>query len=572
MKPSSRISSLLLFFILHGTLSSQAILDHINLLSGEGYAYVDKDMKRTANGDYFISINANVHKDIYINNEIIETIDYHDSLFTIFDVRKTILLRLDKDFNLITSGEIVNTHHGNSRMAVSADKVFVCYNNTPDNPHIMVNDSIVFTDGDEGGILEFDQNFNFIKRIKVGDNYVNRVEATDTMLYYQIQLDDEYSYYPIEGDTIYNFQKVDGNGVISYGSKTPLLIRYDYKRDKVESFWKFGSYENDGISSIKIDDEEHVIITGSTAAISDFTLDGINVIETETSSSWDTYVAKFDKFGSLIKGFTTPGIRYDIFDSSVAIDSDIYLNGHFFGDSLIIAQDTFTTVGSGIYYRAFMSKVNNEGTLQWTYTFDGDVVVSSFSSFIADENQVTLCLHLSSGYINILGKRYEILANRTFVIVLDAATGEELSYHAFPEGQLTIQNIIANRDNTYDMLIDLSKSMSFDNISLGLFWYSTNYLTTMDFDFITSTHEIDTDKDVTIYPNPVQSNDIITIASSIKDYNNYKIYNMAGKIVQQGLLPLEKDYEVSLSNIASGFYFLMLEGANCKSIHQIVIQ
>ena len=69
-------------------------------------------------------------------------------------------------------------------------------------------------------------------------------------------------------------------------------------------------------------------------------------------------------------------------------------------------------------------------------------------------------------------------------------------------------------------------------------------------------------KKVAVYPNPIQSNELLTIEFS----GNYSIINNLGQMVQNGKV---ENHQINLDDVPKGSYFLVLENGN--QLHKLKI-
>lgn len=300
LKMKNKFTCILLLMSLHFVMSGQEILNYIDIEYLTSDIIANEDDIKTDNGDYYVKIAGYNRHEVFIGSDTLHVMDLPDSLFSYDFMEKTIIAKFDEDLRFIRSAEVINAGFYYTHLAISEDRFFLSYNTFESNPNIVVNDSIILTNGDEGGIIEFDLDLNFLERKKISNNYINNMVASDTILYYEIELNEEYGYHVVEGDTIHNYLIEGNSGEPFYGFTTPLIIRYDYRRDKVESYWKFGSGAKERINSMALDKEENILLSGKTEAFFSFSLDGVTELETEGTFTGDSFIVKFDKYGNVI--------------------------------------------------------------------------------------------------------------------------------------------------------------------------------------------------------------------------------------------------------------------------------
>lgn len=81
-----------------------------------------------------------------------------------------------------------------------------------------------------------------------------------------------------------------------------------------------------------------------------------------------------------------------------------------------------------------------------------------------------------------------------------------------------------------------------------------------------SNNQIQTNS-IKVYPNP--ANDYLIISNTLAGIMNYKIYDLAGKLIEQG--HAENLHKINLENLNSGIYTILIESENQENFIQKII-
>lgn len=568
---------LLLLLISQISLSAQEILDYVEMKSSDftlDYIFFD-EIHNMENGDYYVIISEVMDEDISIGDLTIESPYFPDSLTLPPTPKQSILAKFNKDFELIDYVHFANLQ-SHSPIVATEDRIFLPYAHFYNHPHFMLNDSLLLTSGNEGGLLEFDFELNFVGRKQVSKNYIDNIVASDTILYYEALLTSTEPFIEIEGDTIWNYPGWVHPDTTIYVGRTSVIVRYDYRRDKIESYWRYGSPSDEYIVDMILDDEENIFILGYTGAWFNFTLDNIDSLPAGPDVFNDCYYAQFDKDGNLLRGRKTNDIQADFFQQILADDSGIYLRGWFVNDTLILANDTLVNAldetGERGERKGCIVKLDYDLNYLWAYTPIGYSNNSETHCMLLNSKGLYASFISFGPSLNIQGNNYSIPEGASFIMELDSETGEEKGHFFLTKEDSRITHMDFEEEGRMNVLINLRSEQNIYGTSFGNDFKSIHYLLKIDFDFLTSIKDIPSESSVKIYPNPVSRLDQLQIESPSIIFDQYSIFDIQGNLISQDFLN-GSDYPLKQGDLPAlkGIYYLILKNDERSSVHIISI-
>ena len=223
---------------------------------------------------------------------------------------------------------------------------------------------------------------------------------------------------------------------------------------------------------------------------------------------------------------------------------------------------------------SLLIKLDDEGNKLWGFGYTGSVYGCAITAAVIYDDFVLLSVWALEGWVEIQNNRYENDTRGTFLIKLDAKTGEVIEHFAYEETNSQFQYIESLTENKFRVLLSMRDIVHFENISLGVEDSRVNYFADVDFDFLTRIKELSSDVDVNIYPNPVPSGGVIHVQLENSSYQEYTLYNVSGQLVQRGSLDQQEGINsIVLSNVnTSGMHYLILQDEESnQSLHNIMI-
>lgn len=143
---------------------------------------------------------------------------------------------------------------------------------------------------------------------------------------------------------------------------------------------RIGGKGYDEGTSIAIDAEQNLYITGLFEDSADFDPSGGEEILVSTENSQDVFVAKYNLLGDLIWARSMGGNSFDI-GKSIHIDKfgNVLVSGYFVDVADFNPKSGHYFLSAQGYFDAFLMKLNKNGALQWARGFGGPYYDISYS-------------------------------------------------------------------------------------------------------------------------------------------------------------------------------------------------
>ncbi|MCF7569671.1 T9SS type A sorting domain-containing protein [Sabulilitoribacter arenilitoris] len=236
--------------------------------------------------------------------------------------------------------------------------------------------------------------------------------------------------------------------------------------------------------------------------------------------------------------FTDSGQNFTITNGAgeSTYDIEFFSNGGWNGTAV---DNKFIDNSSG-------TPTQNDGTSFIITTTDGtDITIKSLYIFVS-----TRALANPSSTLTIVGKK-DGEVTPVFTITKNSGFSNVETFspnNGFTLIDFSTEGGIDNSDKNVDELI-ISATANGDYLALDALTWGAEVLSTNNFEFEQNKAKI--------FPNP--SSDRITVSGLKKD-ENYKIYNVLGTEIIDGIIANNK--KIDIKNLTSGMYFLKFENGN----------
>lgn len=344
-------------------------------------------------------------------------------------------------------------------------------------------------------------------------------------------------------------------GLLSDG----FLVKFNSNGERIWASY-YGGENFDAGESCSTDANGNVYLTGYTQSVSGIAVSGH---QNNFGGSGDAFVTKFNSNGARIWATYYGGSTIDVGKSSV-IDSEgnVFLSGVASSTSNISYNGHQNTYGGGTY-DAFLVKLNSNGARQWATYYGGSNYDFCYSS----------CLDVS-------GNIY--LAGYTKSVTNIAAGGYQNSHGgaSFYDAFLVKFNNNGvrqwgtylggtNEDMGYSCVADISGNIYLagitdSNTGISSIGHQNNlgggndgYLAKFG-DVISAVNNSENNLSIKLYPNPIQSEGILSIQTEMLTKVEINIYNSIGFLVDNKVFQRGNSFQhrINLSAYSSGVYWI----------------
>ena len=454
------------------------------------------------------------------------------------------------------------------------EEEIVLKNNWERDGSIIVNDSLVnISSNHRTRIYRYDYDLNYLGDRKF-ENLVSHIaQGSKDILYIAVTLDEVDSHFVNAGDSLENFYYIsNSSGSKIYGDQATILLTYDIQKDSIMTARKFGSLAKTPIHDFLVEDEGHLIVSGSIDGSGAWiSLDGIDTLDTYTApeNTGNEFIIKFNLDGDFIYGRILPlsGVN------NVKLgNDDIYLTGRYYGSSKVIdGIELSSPEVAGLNQQSCMIKLDGDtGIAEWAIEMEGAVRQESFSDLDVKDDTIMVSHTAFIGSIWIDGVEYlappdappgsaqEKLVSYLWV---DANSGELFDYRVFSiliKGLFTI-NIKQLGNGKYDMFLNMEgENIVFDeelgSVDNGSRTNSLNFLRISKQGSLVPVLDDIYGSLYNIYPNP--TTDRIYVDQKLKE-ELYSVYDLSGQLIKTGKVTEEG---ISTSALSSGTYMLSVLG------------
>jgi len=193
----------------------------------------------------------------------------------------------------------------------------------------------------------------------------------------------------------------NGGNTCPYGSGDAFICKIDNNLKQLKASTYFGGNGHDNCSSIELDQNGNVFISGSTSS-TDFPMTTGTYDSTHQSGGNfgdDVFVSKLDSNLATLLGSTYIGGSADDFCEALVIDNDgnVFVSGWLTSNNYPTTTGCYDNTYNGYYYDAFISKFSNDLTSLSASTFlGGSSWEFIYGMCLDDSNNVYVTGHTSS--------------------------------------------------------------------------------------------------------------------------------------------------------------------------------
>ena len=309
------------------------------------------------------------------------------------------------------------------------------------------------------------------------------------------------------------------------------------------------------ISSLDFDDDGNLYAAGSCAGSSG-TFGGVPF---PAPFSYTTYLVKYNAdlqpvWVKFIEDITCTFPQLKVDDTGW-----IYFAGQLFKETLF---DEIPVNGPSWTNDFFLARLNPDGQFQWVAecpeVLTGDATIGSLHFLDIDPNGNALLTGIARGIVDWgNGVVSDVTENYQDIIIWSYAPDGLVNWvkTAGGTGYELAQTISADFDGGAYLAGVISGTVVFDSITRVSEDFTDPFLTRLDLDILSATHEIEKTGEVMVYPNP--ATDKIFIHSN-SAYSEYRLFNSTGHFVRSGNLS-GGDKVISVEGLPAGLYLLTLK-------------
>ncbi|RYM35596.1 T9SS type A sorting domain-containing protein [Brumimicrobium glaciale] len=332
--------------------------------------------------------------------------------------------------------------------------------------------------------------------------------------------------------------KIDGNGNVLW--------------DKT-----FGGNDEDGATSIVIDENENIFISGSSKS-------PISGLKTGASyGSYDMWVLMLDTNGNLLWDKTIGGDNGDLSSNLILIDNQVFVIGY----SLSGISGTKTEPSRGSF-DIWMTKLDQNGNILSDKTYGGNNIEQSYDVKLIPSGELILTGISDS---DVSGEVETSSNNNTldfWVLILDPDDLSIKSQFKFGGDQNEVSPTILETENNSLLLFGASQSDVSGDKTEPTKGQSDFWILELSTDL--STSDFNKEESLSIYPNPT-SNTFKISNLPLGEGCNLNVLDMMGKSVLQSTVSSLKN-TVNVNSLSPGMYTLQMFDGNKKYTSKLIVE
>ncbi len=330
-----------------------------------------------------------------------------------------------------------------------------------------------------------------------------------------------------------------------------FLTKYNTNGDVL---WakKAGGTNRDEANSVSVDALGNAYITGFFESTT-FTLDTITLINTNSDTTGDIFLAKYDGNGNVIWAKNAYGINSDLAES-LAIDKwgNIYMTGLSSSSSISFGSSILTNSGS--YYILFLTKYDVGGNVLWAKsiggtgydeaksiaidTFGNIYVTGYFTGTTFPIGSITLTNLSHGNNENVFVAKFDNIGNVIWAVNVGGDGSARSNSVAVDDSE---NSYIAGFYNYYSLTFGSTSLIHYGDWDIFLAKLSNSVGIT----------KVNDKNSIIFFPNP--SNNYITIET--QQTSSLDIFNLEGQLLKT-IFKVGNNTTIDISDLLAGVYFI----------------
>lgn len=425
---------------------------------------------------------------------------------------------------------------------------------------------------DPNGAIIWGNQFHFVQEGDAGWSMARALVIQNEDIYFALQ----YSKPVIAGDVILPYQ---GNGNFDWIG----LIKLSTQNGQVTNSTAFGSVQDQNIASLKLDQDNNILVAGFFTSGSGFQINGVSPVSYGVE---DGYVAKFNNDFELI-WLKSMGSEYSsrCFNLSVSYDNRIFVGGgfdsftplYFEGHKLINEESPTNSLAM------FQIVLDEDGEFEKAFALHGNDISSivEYKDAVVLDDDIVMVVGQSVDYVNFVEDN-QFYSDHWAGFYMKWDLSKEF-YKIFFDVIDEEGNALENAVVTLEGTINPFNKHSFYQIDPGTYAYNVTlegyeavdgYVEVIDQDVLVPVTMMSTttsissrnSQSISIFPNPASS---VFSVHADTDIENVIITDLTGRLVHKQLTETSS-VQLSIQELPSGLYLVGIvtkNGMTIKKLH-----
>lgn len=427
---------------------------------------------------------------------------------------------------------------------------------------------------DPDGSIIWGNQFHFVQEGDAGWSMARAIEIQNDDIYFALQ----YSKPVIAGDDILPYQ---GNGNFDWIG----LIKISTQNSQVTNSTAFGSAQDQNIASLKLDQNNNILVAGFFTSGSGFQINGVSPVSYGVE---DGYVAKFNNDFELI-WLKSMGSEYSsrCFNLSMIDDNRIFVGGGFDSYTPLFFEERKLIDGESPTNSLAMFQIvlDEDGEFEKAFALHGEDISSivEYKDAVVLDDDIVMVVGQSVDYVNFVeGNQFFSDHWAGFYMKWDLSKEfYKIFFDVMDEEGNALENAVVTLEGT----INPFNKHSFYQIDPGTYAYSVTlegyeavdgYAEVIDEDILvpvimmSTTTSISSQNahSISLFPNPTSS--AFSIISDV-DIEYVIITDLSGRLVHKQLAGTSS-IQLSIQELPSGLYLVRIvteKGMTIKKLHVI---
>lgn len=364
---------------------------------------------------------------------------------------------------------------------------------------------------------------------------------------------------------------IDTDYYVSNGNSDVFVVKYNNDGSQAWSFTTGNGLNTISVADLKIRSNGDFYLGGEFRGSADF-----DTITLNSNGENDAFLAKYDSTGNLISAINMGGVANDGI-TKLFIDNfnQLYAAGYYTGSGVTIGS---TTLPTDTLSDVFIIKYDNTDNELFVKTANGNGQNNPYGLYVAGTG-TNKRIYLSGTFENVIDfgistatnnpeQRASLGQKDIFIAYYDSLGNVISSARAGGLNSETNAGIVADNSNNMYIFGAYRAQAGFAPFSLTVVGGSDLYIARYGVN-TTGIIEAANNKIMQIYPNP--SNGLINLTFSEAAEYQVKIFDVRGVCVVNETVTTPK-YQLDLSHLSNGVYFLNATGADKNFQQKLVIQ